>query len=91
MAECDLLIWKNGIKYNNPYDLRVTALDKTTNYTSTSSVEHYIIWYNGEVTKTLAKTDKETEKQIQRRGESGFQKALDENRTIAEALKKNFK
>jgi CRISPR-associated endonuclease Csn1 len=41
--------------------------------------------------KDIGETDKETEKQIQRRGESGFQKALDENRTIAEALKKNFK
>src|SRR6185312_10990173 len=40
--------------------------------------------------KDIGETDKETEKQIQRRGESGFQKALEQNRTIAEALQKEF-
>jgi CRISPR-associated endonuclease Csn1 len=88
--KCDFTYLENGIKYNNPYELRVTALNENTKLHKHEfgRALYHLVQRRGY--KDIGETDKETEKQIQRRGESGFQKALDENRTIAEALKKEF-
>jgi CRISPR-associated endonuclease Csn1 len=88
--KCDFSYLNIETKYNNPYELRVNALDdknKLHKHEFGRALYH-LVQRRGY--KDIGETDKETEKQIQRRGESGFQKALNENRTIAEALKKEF-
>lgn len=84
---CDFS-YKGGIKYKNPYELRVKALDKKLSKHEMGRALYHLVQRRGY--KDIGESDKETEKQIQRRSESGFQKALDENRTIAEALSKAF-
>lgn len=88
---CDFT-YETGIKYKNPYEIRVKALskksdDKLSKHELGRALYH-LVQRRGY--KDIGETDKETEKQIERRGESGFQKALDENRTVAEALTKEF-
>lgn len=77
-------------EYNNPYELRVNALDDKNRLHKheLGRALYHLVQRRGY--KDIGETDKETEKQIQRRGENGFQKALEENRTIAEALQKEF-
>lgn len=77
-------------KYYNPYELRVNALDlnKKLHKQELGRALYHLVQRRGY--KDIGEADKETEKQIQRRDESGFQKALSENRTIAEALKNEF-
>ncbi|MFD2727796.1 type II CRISPR RNA-guided endonuclease Cas9 [Hyunsoonleella rubra] len=84
---CDFS-YQDGEKYKNPYDLRVTALDKKLTKHEFGRVLYHLVQRRGY--KDIGESDKETENQIKRRGESGFQKALDSNRTIAEALKNEF-
>ncbi|MBA4300282.1 MAG: hypothetical protein C0433_09305 [Cyclobacterium sp.] len=80
--------YEDGIKYNNPYELRVKALDNKLSNHEFGRVLYHLVQRRGY--KDIGETDKETEKQIERRGESGFQAALEANRTIAEALTKEF-
>lgn len=89
---CDFTYLGINTKYQNPYELRVKAIsenpeDKLHKHELGRALYH-LVQRRGY--KDIGETDAETEKQIQRRGESGFQKALDENRTIAEALQKEF-
>lgn len=85
---CDFTYLENGIKYQNPYELRVKALDvKLSNHEFGRALYH-LVQRRGY--KDIGETDTETKKQIERRGESGFQRALENNRTIAEALTKEF-
>lgn len=84
---CDFT-YQNGKKYKNPYELRVKALDETLSKHEFGRTLYHLVQRRGY--KDIGESDQETEKQIQRRGESGFQRALDENRTVAEALVKGF-
>lgn len=88
--KCDFSYLGNNIKYNNPYELRVLALDagKKLHKHELGRSLYHLVQRRGY--KDIGETDSETEKQIQRRGESGFQRALENSRTIAEALKKEF-
>lgn len=88
--KCDFSYLNVETKYNNPYELRVNALDNTKKLHKheLGRALYHLVQRRGY--KDIGETDKETDKQIQRRGESGFQKALNENRTIAEALQKEF-
>lgn len=90
--KCDFSYINIETKYNNPYELRVKSIsenpeDKLHKHEFGRALYH-LVQRRGY--KDIGETDTETEKQIQRRGESGFQKALEENRTIAEALQKEF-
>ena len=84
---CDFS-YQNGEKYKNPYELRVKALDETLSKHEFGRALYHLVQRRGY--KDIGETDQETEKQIMRRGESGFQNALDANRTIAEALVTQF-
>lgn len=84
---CDFT-YQDGVKYKNPYELRVKALDEKLSNHELGRALYHLVQRRGY--KDIGETDQETEKQIQRRGESGFQTALDENRTIAEALVNEF-
>jgi len=88
--KCDFSYVGVITEYNNPYELRVNALDnkRKLHKHELGRALYHLVQRRGY--KDIGETDKETEKQIQRRGESGFQKALEENRTIAEALQKEF-
>ena len=84
---CDFS-YEGGEKYKNPYELRVKALDKQLTKHELGRVLYHLVQRRGY--KDIGESDEETETQITRRGEGGFQKALDANRTIAEALKNEF-
>ncbi|MDR2938124.1 MAG: hypothetical protein LBU92_04200, partial [Prevotellaceae bacterium] len=85
---CDFTYLDGGKKHNNPYEIRVKALDNKLSNHEFGRALYHIVQRRGY--KDIGETDKETEKQIERRGESGFQKALNENRTVAEALMNEF-
>ena len=84
---CDFA-YEDGIKYQNPYELRVKALDNKLSKHEFGRVLYHLIQRRGY--KDIGESDSETKKQIERRGESGFQQSLKENRTIAEALSNDF-
>jgi len=84
---CDFS-YEGGVKYTNPYELRVKALDNKLSKHEFGRALYHLVQRRGY--KDIGETDKETEKQIERRGESGFQDALKANRTVAEALTKEF-
>lgn len=84
---CDFT-YEGGGKYKNPYELRVKALDSKLSKHEFGRTLYHLVQRRGY--KDIGEADKETEKQIERRGESGFKKAIAENRTIAEALTKEF-
>lgn len=88
--KCDFSYIEVYRKYNNPYELRVNALDseKELHKHEIGRALYHLVQRRGY--KDIGESDKETEKQIERRKECGFQKALDQNRTIAEALQKEF-
>jgi CRISPR-associated endonuclease Csn1 len=85
---CDFTYNESSKKYNNPYELRVEALDNKLSNHEFGRALYHLVQRRGY--KDIGETDKETEKQIERRDESGFQAALNTNRTIAEALSKEF-
>jgi len=85
---CDFTYLENGEKYKNPYELRVKALDNKLNKHEFGRALYHLVQRRGY--RDIGETDSETENQIAIRGKSGFQKALEENRTIAEALTKEF-
>lgn len=84
---CDFS-YEGGKKYRNPYELRVSGLDKKLTKHEFGRVLYHLVQRRGY--KDIGETDRETERQIQRREETGFQKALEANRTIAEALTTEF-
>lgn len=85
---CDF-IYEDGNKYKNPYELRVEALNRKVSNHEFGRALYHLIQRRGY--KDIGETDSETEKQKARRGESGFQKALDENRNIiSKALLNEF-
>lgn len=84
---CDFT-YEDKTKYTNPYELRVKALDSKLSNHEFGRALYHLVQRRGY--KNIGETDKETEKQIERRDGSGFQNALDANRTIAEALTKEF-
>lgn len=88
--KCDFSYIGIKTEYNNPYELRVKALDNTKKIHKHEfgRALYHLVQRRGY--KDIGETDKETEKQIERRGESGFQNALESNRTIAEALQNEF-
>lgn len=84
---CDF-VYEGGIKYLNPYELRIKALDNKLSKHEFGRALYHLIQRRGY--KNIGEVDEETKKQIERRGESGFEEALNNNRTIAEALAKEF-
>lgn len=85
---CDFT-YEGGVKYKNPYELRVKALDKKLTNHEFGRALYHLVQRRGY--KDIGETDSETEKQISRRSESGFQKALDENdKIISKALLNEF-
>lgn len=85
---CDFSYLEEGINYENPYELRVKALDHKLSKHEFGRALYHLVQRRGY--KDIGETDTETKKQIDRRGESGFKTALENNRTIAEALTKEF-
>lgn len=84
---CDFT-YTGEVKYKNPYELRVSALDnKLTNH-ELGRILYHMVQRRGY--KDIGEQDKETKTQIERRGESGFDSAMNVSRTIGEALKNNF-
>ena len=84
---CDFT-YQDGVIYKNPYELRVKGIDEKLNKHEFGRVLYHLVQRRGY--KDIGETDKETEKQKERRATGGFQKALNENRTIAEALTNEF-
>lgn len=84
---CDF-IYQGEIKYKNPYELRVKALDKKLTKHEIGRALYHIVQRRGY--KDIGERDNETKTQIERRGDSGFKEAMKNNRTIAEALKNDF-
>lgn len=84
---CDFT-YENGEKYKNPYELRVKALDEKLTNHEFGRVLYHLVQRRGY--KDIGETDKETEKQLERRTEDGFKTSLDNNRSIAEALLNDF-
>lgn len=84
---CDFT-YEGNVKYTNPYELRVKALNEKISNHEFGRVLYHLVQRRGY--KDIGETDQETEKQIQRRAESGFQTALDRNRTIGETLLNEF-
>ncbi len=85
---CDFT-YEGGKKYKNPYDLRVDALENKLSKHEFGRALYHLIQRRGY--KDIGESDSETEKQINRRGESGFQEALKENdHIISKALLYEF-
>ena len=80
--------YENGVKYKNPYELRVKTLDSKLSKHELGRVLYHLVQRRGY--KDIGENDKETEKQKQRRNEEGFQSALNSHRTLAESLHKEF-
>jgi len=86
---CDFTYIEDGKNYKNPYELRVKALENQLSKHELGRALYHLVQRRGY--KDIGETDTETEKQIARRGESGFQKALDENdKIISKALLNEF-
>jgi len=85
---CDFTYLENGIKYKNPYELRVKAIDSKLSKHEFGRALYHLIQRRGY--KDIGESDKETEKQIERREGEGFGKALEENKFISKALKVEF-
>lgn len=84
---CDFT-YQDGVKYKNPYELRVKALDEKLSNHELGRALYHLVQRRGY--KDIGETDKETEKQIERRNEDGFKSALDKHGTIAKALNEEF-
>ncbi len=92
--------YEGGIKHNNPYELRVDALDKKLSKHEFGRALYHLVQRRGYKNigendndvfdVELAKKDAETKTQIERREKEGFASALSNNRTIAEALQNEF-
>ncbi len=84
---CDFS-YEDGIKYSNPYELRVKALEEKLSKHELGRVLYHLVQRRGY--KDIGESNSETETQIKRRGESGFQKALETHGSISKALKLEF-
>ncbi len=84
---CDFS-YQEGKKYKNPYELRVKAIDEKLDKHELGRALYHIIQRRGY--KDIGEKDKETKTQIERRDTSGFDLAIKDNRTIAEALQNEF-
>lgn len=85
---CDFT-YEGNVKYKNPYELRVKAVNEKVSQHEFGRALYHLIQRRGY--KDIGDTDSETEKQKLRRGESGFQKALNENdNIISKALLNEF-
>lgn len=86
---CDF-IYKDGLNYKNPYQLRVKALNHQLSKHEFGRVLYHLVQRRGY--KDIGENDKETKKQIERReGEGGFQQALEKNDgIISKALLNEF-
>lgn len=84
---CDFT-YEGGEKYKTPYQLRVKALDGKLSDHELGRALYHIVQRRGY--KDIGETDKETEKQLERRNEDGFKSALDKHGTIAKALNEEF-
>ncbi|MCC7400523.1 MAG: hypothetical protein IT214_03470 [Chitinophagaceae bacterium] len=92
--------YQGGQIYANPYELRVLALDNKVSKHEFGRALYHLVQRRGyknigesdtdELNMDEAKKDMETKKQLERREADGFGKALQQNRTLAEALKKEF-
>ncbi|GHT67414.1 hypothetical protein FACS189452_05090 [Bacteroidia bacterium] len=86
--KCDFSYLDIETKYKNPYELRVNVLDNKLNKHEFGRALYHLVQRRGY--KDIGETDTETEKQIARRDESGFQQALDKHKIISKALKFEF-
>lgn len=96
---CDFS-YQDGTRYKNPYELRVAALDNKVSKHEFGRALYHLVQRRGyknigesdtdELNVEEAKKDTETKKQLERREADGFAQALQNNRTIAEALKREF-
>ncbi|UNY99626.1 hypothetical protein MQE36_04590 [Zhouia spongiae] len=84
---CDFT-YEGSEKHKNPYQLRVKALDQKLTKHEFGRALYHIVQRRGY--KDIGETDKETEKQIERRNEDCFKSALDKYGTIAKALNVEF-
>lgn len=92
--------YQGGTNYKNPYELRVVALDNKISKHEFGRALYHLVQRRGyknigesdtdELNVDEAKKDAETKKQLERREAYGFAQALQQHRTIAEALKKEF-
>ena len=80
--------YANGVKYKNPYELRLKGLDHKLSLHELGRTLYHIVQRRGY--KDIGEKDKETKKQIERREQTGFGKMLQENRTLGETLLKNY-
>lgn len=77
---CDFTYLGIDTKYQNPYELRVRALDNKLSKHEFGRALYHLVQRRGY--KDIGEADKETQKQIDRREDSGFKKALDKNENI---------
>lgn len=84
---CDFS-FNNGEIYKNPYELRVKALSEELTPFELGRTLYHLTQRRG--FKDIGETNKETQKQIDRRKESGFQEALTKHPTIGVALQKEY-
>ncbi len=84
---CDFR-FDDGNRYRNPYELRVKAINDKLTLLELGRTLYHITQRRG--FKDIGEKNKETENQIKRRKESGFQDALDRHRTIGEALNREY-
>ena len=80
---CDFR-YQNGREFKNPYEIRVKCLDEKLSSHEFGRALYHLVQRRGY--KDIGEKDKETKKQIERRDLSGFEKALNENRTVGETL-----
>ena len=85
---CDFSYQQNGKKHKNPYELRVKAIDEKLTKHELGRVLYHLIQRRGY--KDIGGQDDETKKQLERRSKEGLDNAIKENRTLAEALQKDF-
>lgn len=86
--KCDFSYLKDGITYNNPYELRVKALEKKLDKHEFGRALYHLVQRRGY--KDIGESNQETENQKKKRDESGFQNALDKHKYISKALTKEF-
>jgi len=85
---CDFTYLDGGVKYKNPYELRVKAVDFKLSKHEIGRVLYHIVQRRGY--KDIGESNKETETQKARREDTGFGKAMVENKIIAKAIKFEF-
>jgi CRISPR-associated endonuclease Csn1 len=98
--KCDFSYLGVTTEYKNPYELRVKALSERLHPHEFGRALYHLVQRRGyknigesdidELNIEEANKDKETKKQLERRESEGFAQALENSRTIAEALKNEF-